>query len=205
MKKLITFLAVFVLVMGAVGSATAAYIDIRPNTSNPYIVNPGDPFSVDIYLSGDGGSSSEVLKNYAFDICFDSAELQYVNATETWLPGYMDIAPLYYNENEERPDAVLGYTAPAVENFDGFSFSSVVLDSPIYVGTIDFLVLTPLFDGIDDVKSGYHSFGQGIVIDNVIVFPGSVGPDLAPVPVPGAVWLLGSGLLGLAGIRRRKG
>ena len=29
-------------------------------------------------------------------------------------------------------------------------------------------------------------------------------PFTAPVPVPGAVWLLGSGLLGLAGIQRRK-
>lgn len=28
--------------------------------------------------------------------------------------------------------------------------------------------------------------------------------DVAPVPIPGAVWLLGSGLLGLVGIRRRK-
>ena len=28
--------------------------------------------------------------------------------------------------------------------------------------------------------------------------------NLAPVPIPGAVWLLGSGLAGLAGIRRRK-
>jgi hypothetical protein len=27
----------------------------------------------------------------------------------------------------------------------------------------------------------------------------------APVPVPAAVWLLGSGLAGLAGLRRRKG
>ena len=30
------------------------------------------------------------------------------------------------------------------------------------------------------------------------------GVDLAPVPVPAAVWLLGSGLLGLVGVARRK-
>ncbi|PID72447.1 MAG: hypothetical protein CSB34_02210 [Desulfobulbus propionicus] len=34
-------------------------------------------------------------------------------------------------------------------------------------------------------------------VDNVVV------EDTSPVPVPGAVWLLGSGLLGLAGARRR--
>lgn len=30
------------------------------------------------------------------------------------------------------------------------------------------------------------------------------GVDLAPIPVPAAVWLFGSGLIGLAGIARRK-
>ena len=32
---------------------------------------------------------------------------------------------------------------------------------------------------------------------------GHNGPDFAPVPIPAAVWLLGSGLLGLVGIRRK--
>jgi hypothetical protein len=30
------------------------------------------------------------------------------------------------------------------------------------------------------------------------------GDDFASVPLPGAVWLLGSGLAGLVGLRRRK-
>lgn len=33
----------------------------------------------------------------------------------------------------------------------------------------------------------------------------SVGPVVAPVPVPAAAWLFGSGLLGLAGTARRRG
>ena len=41
-----------------------------------------------------------------------------------------------------------------------------------------------------------------------IVFDGISGfeltADLSPVPVPGAVWLFGSGLLGLVGVARRK-
>ncbi len=36
--------------------------------------------------------------------------------------------------------------------------------------------------------------------------PGFLAPDIpqAPVPIPGALWMLGSGLLGLVGFRRRK-
>lgn len=202
MKKFFTIFVSLLLVMGAVNLASAAYVDIRPNQPDPYSVSPGDPFSVEIWLTGDGGSSSEVLTNYAFDICFDSTELEYVSATETWAPGYMDIAPLYYNYDEERLDKVPGYTAPAVENVDGFTFGSLTLTYPVYMGSIDFTVLTPLFDGVDDVRVGYHSIGQGVTVDAVITFPDSIGPDLAQVPIPAAAWLLGSGLLGLIGVRR---
>ena len=36
-------------------------------------------------------------------------------------------------------------------------------------------------------------------IDNVVITA-----DIAPVPVPAAVWLFGSGLVGLVGVARRK-
>ena len=36
------------------------------------------------------------------------------------------------------------------------------------------------------------------------IFGNTIAVDLAPVPVPAAVWLFGSGLLGLVGIARRK-
>jgi len=29
--------------------------------------------------------------------------------------------------------------------------------------------------------------------------------DVSPVPIPGAVWLLGSGIVGLIGLKRRRG
>ena len=52
-------------------------------------------------------------------------------------------------------------------------------------------------------------FGSGLLSTAYKTQPGwyawAVRPgDVAPVPVPGAVWLLGSGLLGLAGFARRK-
>jgi hypothetical protein len=40
---------------------------------------------------------------------------------------------------------------------------------------------------------------EDIALDNI-----SITGDYSPIPVPAAVWLLGSGLLGLVGMRRRK-
>ena len=47
------------------------------------------------------------------------------------------------------------------------------------------------------VFDGYDEFERSISGNTLAV-------DLAPVPVPAAVWLFGSGLLGLVGIARRK-
>jgi hypothetical protein len=44
------------------------------------------------------------------------------------------------------------------------------------------------------------SWSKGATLGALAVRPGDVS---APVPIPGAVWLLGSGLIGLAGLRRR--
>jgi len=51
--------------------------------------------------------------------------------------------------------------------------------------------------GIDVASSGANA---NIAFDNLIVNYDAV----SPVPLPAAVWLFGSGLLGLIGIRRRK-
>jgi hypothetical protein len=40
--------------------------------------------------------------------------------------------------------------------------------------------------------------GSGIFYDNLVF------AEVAPVPVPAAVWLFGSGLLGLVGVARRR-
>ncbi len=66
---------------------------------------------------------------------------------------------------------------------------------------------------VDIIGDGSYSDSFGNIIYDPYPTVGSAGVDLdavgvinsAPVPVPPAVWLLGSGLLGLVGIRRRYG
>jgi hypothetical protein len=194
MKKLQTIFVAFLLVMGAVNLTSAAYLDIVPNQPDPLIVNPGDPFHVDIYLTG---NASEILNGaYQFDIAFDTNELALLSdnplsATEFWPPGWIDVKPLSFNPSNNH-----------VEFFDGFHFTPYVpLANPILLGSIDFTILTPVFDGLDDVEVFYKT-GSGFTINGAIIQVPSEGPDLAPVPIPAAAWLLGSGLLGLIGVRR---
>jgi hypothetical protein len=56
------------------------------------------------------------------------------------------------------------------------------------------------------VSASQHDSGSGIYDETseIKLYHSSVIPALAPVPVPAAVWLFTSGLLGLIGIARRK-
>ena len=57
----------------------------------------------------------------------------------------------------------------------------------------------------DTGSSLYHTvvanFSPGISVNTAAGKSDSVSP--APVPLPGAVWLLGAGLIGLVGVRRK--
>ena len=202
MKKVFTVFAALLLLLGALGSAEAftSYIEIRP--VGQHEVDAGDPFNVDIYLVGDG---TETLFTYGFDIGFDATELTYVDAVELWpappyvppTTGYMDLTLLEYFDETKTVGAFDGMTLP-------FGAPGKLIDD-IHLGTIEFIVNDPvkLFDGDDDVWVHYRA-GMGVTIDNVIVFPESTGPSVGAVPIPGALWLLGSGLLGMIGIRRHR-
>lgn len=69
-------------------------------------------------------------------------------------------------------------------------------------GNVAALTFDIIFWGDEGVVSAYHSTYNGNWYFTQFVTDGS-GYDRSPVPIPGAVWLLGSGLIGLAGIRRR--
>jgi hypothetical protein len=49
----------------------------------------------------------------------------------------------------------------------------------------------------------HHQFASREYTDSLLIPYLSVTTAAAPVPIPGALWLLGSGLIGLIGIRRR--
>ena len=77
------------------------------------------------------------------------------------------------------------------------STTSQILDIALTAGTTYFLVTT----AFDDIPT---SFGQPTgPFENTISGPGEITLVGSPVPVPAAVWLLGSALLGLGAARRK--
>ena len=86
------------------------------------------------------------------------------------------------------------------------SYAEMLAD---YAGPTDLLSLLPTNSGWDSLtpvamNSSGQIVGYGQLTDNP-GSPGALYPFLmAPVPLPAAFWLFGSGLLGLAGMARRK-
>lgn len=80
-------------------------------------------------------------------------------------------------------------------------------------GTPSLTLDTGAMTDLDFLASEQDAFGQSVLFSFFTTFQGTdnlVGSwdgasfSMTPVPVPAAVWLFGSGLLGLAGIARRR-
>jgi hypothetical protein len=72
-------------------------------------------------------------------------------------------------------------------------------------------VLDPIADGMDDLMVGILDGAADDINPPLSGSPFTIDPGVVtaqigavPVPVPAAIWLFGSGLLGLVGVARRK-
>ncbi|MCC7328598.1 MAG: hypothetical protein IT484_00415 [Gammaproteobacteria bacterium] len=73
-----------------------------------------------------------------------------------------------------------------------------------YLATpVPFVVTPPTYGAFNPNSLGEYNFYIGFTANNLPAFSGAVGVDVNVVPVPGAVWLLGSGLGLLGWVRRR--
>jgi hypothetical protein len=93
--------------------------------------------------------------------------------------------------DQSATDSILDYVAT---NTDGFVFAA-------HISGFEDLNPNPPVDGCVDLNPPDEDWSpQCNILTSVYVATDS----LTPVPVPAAVWLFGSGLLGLAGIARRR-
>ncbi len=213
MKKLlsIAFLLTFIIA----GSANAASLDWS------FTLESTDNLSWELYFNGgtEGVSSNggNLLNFWFMDFQYDTAELEYTG----WTPNYSlfgTLNPIGSVGNDPVAGTVTNVNGGALGPGNGYQSAP---NEKLLLGTFSFTQVASNNDGNPDLNFWMDSGDFGIRIDEaghsglpamgydpLIYNEFSEGysqiiPEAAAVPVPAAVWLLGSGLIGLAGLRRR--
>jgi hypothetical protein len=102
----------------------------------------------------------------------------------------------------------------AFDRFGSDTITAITADG-VSSGLYGGLSLASLSDWNQSYHAGFTAFGAGLTAFELgmndipgagatIVTIGTTVTPINPVPIPGAVWLLGSGLLGLVGIGRKR-
>lgn len=153
-----------------------------------------------------------ILDNYQLNFRYDATEMEYESYTNTPTTG---LYPNFFGDMVEEAPGKLW-------NFAAATFGSgPEVSSDILIGTITFDVFDAppsVKDGAKDLwfaadDRGFAATINGVFynfnLDEVEAAHLTYGPDMdavgpSAVPIPGAIWFLGSGLLGLIGIRRKR-
>lgn len=183
MKYIKKVMAVFLLLFSGYISAATIGWDAAPAT-----INVGDSFSLNILGSAFTGNVDGGGVNFSYD------------------SSILNVISISIDE--------------AVWDFGGFGISTGAIDN--FTGTVDgimvntFSVVTGSFDvatiqfqaigagtsALNLVEYALNPWASGGALINPIMASSSL-TVLQSVPIPAAVWLFGSGLLGLIGLARR--
>ena len=203
MKRLFILLACLTMVFVLSSQAQASLIYLSP-TGTVGSLNVGDTVSITAYYTVEG--ADDTLYGWTEGLVYDSTELTYTGYTL----GNNITGTMGTNYNVET-GLVEGNPYRSVGRYD-WSFQGVTINggTTYELFTMYFTFNGGTADGIDvwlatinnaygvdvgmDLESGYTDTSRYHVAG---------GPDYSSVPIPGAVWLLGSGMFSLVGLRRR--
>jgi len=197
MKRVSALLFGILFIIGFVSAAHAAptlsfnidfyggeYVQGVYDTGSTIFLNPGDTVNVDLYFS----VTEQSVVGGGFDIEFDTAVLESAGGLTIASP-WMTIPP--------SPDA-----ASLSSDFLALTPVSAVTDT-----LLASFALRCIGAGSTEIwAADYNDQPNWLCADGATTLDYQFPIYLATVnnvPIPGAVWLLGSGLLGLLGIRRR--
>lgn len=180
---LVTFLCFYVTVISAsaVPFATLNVLDTN--------IRVGESFDVEVWVDGDGLPASEELLAFGFDTVTSGTLFSYDSYTIE--SGFFDASDPFNSDN------VAGSVFPGIP------------DNNVLLATLSF---TAISDGTDTLQVLGIADGlfYGLFYENVNTFVQSdfninimTDINVAPVPEPATIFLLGFGLIGLIWFRRK--
>ena len=202
MKTKLTILIILALV--CIGTNSEAYFVNLSGPTSP--IQLGDSFSVDVNLNGafTGAHTGSELLAFGFDVLVSDPMVVAFDAAVT--------NPLFSNDSSMLPNTdVAGMSWPGVQGSSGGpnTFLLATLNmTALGIGSsyIDIAsCLTDPNEGLWDFNEDFFNYPDGqhdISTHNALLVSvedlGCNPPNV--VPIPGVIWLLGSGLLGILGL-----
>ena len=184
--------------------AHAHYLWIDPG--EPTNATIGDTVDVDVYLHA---TEDDGLQMWALCLGFDDTNIDGAELT------YVEDSIIYGDSVLDPGFGVESYVGGASTKYAGesriveisqqslFNTEELTSGEDFLLFSISFVFNGGIMDG-EDVWVEWK-LGDGIGFDSgYYTVDVANGPDYYAAPIPGAAWLLGSGLVGLIGIRRRK-
>ena len=198
MKKITTI--VIIMMFASVGFSNAS-------ADWSFTLESSNDLSWDLsFVAGDEGN---LINFYFMDFQYDNEEVAYGTYTPNYtLYGSLPPLGVVANENEGYITNVSG-AALGIGN--GYTATA---NEVVHLGTFTFSQVSLNDDGNADVNFWLESNDFGVKIDEIVYGIGNAEmqyivnaegqSQIAPVPIPGAIWLMVSGLIGIVGHRYRK-
>ena len=206
-KHLFVTLIVFCMLLGTgfYNTASAWYLELD---------NSDGDDSYDVWFKLDDGEEYERIFYYGISVAFDPDEVAWVGEyTNNLPPGWEQ----EYYPGQYGPDTTRCFQGSGHPYYDVTgdyllgSFTMALLEGAVQDGKADVWFPEYPYDNFSYYSLMIrvpHENGGNLMYDALNSrghLLNGAGLDVgAPVPVPGAVWLLGSGLAAFAGIRRKQ-
>lgn len=179
---------------------TSAYAFTFEITTD-YLPNDSE-VTFDLNLKTD---ESVTLNLFDFEFGFDSQELSFVSHTFTPPQGLVASSLTGFSADQVN-GTLNGFAAEP----PGFFDPGAIVNTNFHLGSFTFTVLAGVSDGTTDFNFDYADNQLSYIVNDdftsfdsskIISHMTDIGPSA--VPIPSALWLMGAGLISLAGLRRK--